>query len=100
MNLLMAPLNSELQIIKVKKGRGLGKGQGQGFGIGPKDGCGSGCSGCEKTNQDRHLTNLGFVEGAKVVVINETQGNLIVKVKDSRLAIGKDIARKIMVKNI
>lgn len=38
-----------------------------------------------------------FVVGAIVTVISEIQGNLIVNVKDSRVAIGKDMAGKILV---
>ena len=45
----------------------------------------------------RFLENLGFVVGGTVTVISETDGNLIVTVKDSRVAIGKDMANKIMV---
>lgn len=46
----------------------------------------------------RHfLYNLGFVEGGRVTVVNEIGGNIIVNVKDSRVAIGKDMANKIMV---
>ncbi len=43
------------------------------------------------------LERLGFVSGGLVTVISETGGNLIVNVKDSRIAIGKDMANKIMV---
>lgn len=45
----------------------------------------------------RFLENLGFVIGGTVTVISETDGNMIVNVKDSRVAIGKDMANKIMV---
>ena len=45
----------------------------------------------------RHLENLGFVAGATVTVITETAGNLIVNVKETRVAINKDMAQKIMV---
>ena len=45
----------------------------------------------------RFLENLGFVVGGTVTVISETDGNMIVNVKDSRVAIGKDMANKIMV---
>ena len=41
--------------------------------------------------------NLGFVTGGTVTVISQTGGNMIVNVKDSRVAIGKDMANKIMV---
>ncbi len=45
----------------------------------------------------RFLESLGFVAGSIVTVISETGGNIIVNVKDSRVAIGKDMANKIMV---
>lgn len=45
----------------------------------------------------RFLENLGFVMGAIVTVISEMNGSLIVNVKDSRVAIGKDMANKIIV---
>lgn len=43
------------------------------------------------------LEELGFVIGATVTVISEMSGNVIVNIKDSRVAIGKDMANKIMV---
>ena len=43
------------------------------------------------------LENLGFVVGAAVTVISTSGGNLIVNIKDSRIAIGKDMASRIMV---
>ena len=43
------------------------------------------------------LERLGFVVGGIVTVVSEIQGNLIVNVKDSRVAIGKDMASKILV---
>ena len=43
------------------------------------------------------LERLGFVVGAIVTVVSEIQGNIIVNVKDSRVAIGKDMASKILV---
>ena len=46
----------------------------------------------------RHLEELGFVIGGLVTVVSETAGNMIVNVKDSRVAIGKEMAAKIMVK--
>lgn len=45
----------------------------------------------------KFLENLGFVAGGTVSVVSEIQGNLIVNVKDSRVAIGKDMANRIMV---
>lgn len=45
----------------------------------------------------QHLADLGFVAGGKVSVINEVNGNLIVNVKESRVAIGKELALRIMI---
>ena len=45
----------------------------------------------------RFLENLGFVAGAAVTVISDIGGNLIVNVKDTRVAVGKDMANKILV---
>ncbi len=45
----------------------------------------------------KFLENLGFVVGGAVTVIAEVGGNMIVNVKDSRVAIGRDMARKIQV---
>lgn len=45
----------------------------------------------------RFLENLGFVAGAAVTVVSELDGNMIVNIKDSRVAIGKDMANKIFV---
>ncbi len=50
-----------------------------------------------KEETRRFLENLGFVAGGIVTVISEVGGNMIVNVKDSRVAIGKDMANKIMV---
>lgn len=45
----------------------------------------------------RHLENMGFVPGADVTVISVNKGNVIVSVKESRIAISKEMANKIMV---
>ena len=50
-----------------------------------------------KDETRKFLENLGFVTGGKVTVVSEADGNLIVNVKDSRVAIGKDMANKIMI---
>ncbi len=50
-----------------------------------------------KDETRKFLESLGFVPGSEVTVISEMNGNLIVNVKNSRVAIGKDIANKIMV---
>ena len=52
------------------------------------------------TGQDEvrlHLAELGFVVGSQVTVVNEIAGNLIVQVKESRLALDKTMANRIMV---
>ncbi len=45
----------------------------------------------------KHLENLGFVVGGAVSIVNSLNGNLIVKVKDSRIALDGKMAEKIMV---
>lgn len=50
-----------------------------------------------KEETKRFLENLGFVVGGEVTVISVINGNMIVNVKDSRVAIGRDMANKIMV---
>ena len=45
----------------------------------------------------KHLENLGFVVGGNVTVITTMSGNVIVNVKESRIAISLEMARKIMV---
>ena len=45
----------------------------------------------------QHLENLGFVVGGNVSVINTIGGNLIVNVKEPRVAISREMAQKIMV---
>ena len=44
-----------------------------------------------------HLENLGFVVGGVVTIINTIGGNVIVNVKESRIAISKELAQKIMI---
>jgi len=45
----------------------------------------------------KHLEDLGFVAGATVSVVASLGGNVIVKVKESRVAISEEMARKIMI---
>lgn len=52
-----------------------------------------------KDETRRFLESLGFVMGGFVTVVSELNGNLIVKVKDSRVAISKEMANKIMIGN-
>lgn len=44
-----------------------------------------------------HLENLGFVVGGNIKIVSSLAGNLIVNVKESRVAISKEMASKIMV---
>ena len=50
-----------------------------------------------KAETKKFLETLGFVVGGVVTVVSEINGNMIVNVKDSRVAIGQDMANKIMV---
>ena len=45
----------------------------------------------------KHLEDLGFVAGGAVTVVSSQGGNIIVKVKESRVAISEEMARKIMI---
>ena len=45
----------------------------------------------------QHLKELGFVPGSTVTIINTLGGNVIVKVKESRVAISGEMARRIMI---
>ncbi len=50
-----------------------------------------------KADMRAHLATLGFVVGGSVRVVSATGGNLIVNVKDSRIAVSREMAGKIMV---
>ena len=50
-----------------------------------------------KDETRRFLESLGFVEGGKVTVVSEMGGNLIVNIKDARIALSKSMAGRIMV---
>lgn len=50
-----------------------------------------------KEETKKFLENLGFVVGSVVTVVSDVGGNVIVNVKDSRVALGKDMANKILV---
>lgn len=45
----------------------------------------------------KHLENLGFVVGGNVTVITQMAGNLVVKVKETRIAVSREMAQKIYV---
>lgn len=44
-----------------------------------------------------HLENLGFVPGSSIRVVHKANGNVIVNIKNTRVAISKEIAKKIIV---
>ena len=50
-----------------------------------------------KDETRRFLESLGFVIGGFITVVSEINGNLIVKVKDSRVAISKEMANRIFI---
>lgn len=50
-----------------------------------------------KDESKRFLNNLGFVEGETVTVVSYLAGNMILNVKDTRVALDKNMARRIMV---
>ena len=52
---------------------------------------------CGNEETKRFLENLGFVAGAEITVVSAIGGNVIVNIKDSRVAINQDMARHIMV---
>ena len=45
----------------------------------------------------RHLENMGFVPGTDVTVVTVNNGNVIVNVKEARVAISREMANKIMI---
>lgn len=50
-----------------------------------------------KEEVKRHLENMGFVPGTDVTVVSVNNGNVIVNVKESRVAISREMANKIMI---
>lgn len=50
-----------------------------------------------KPEVKKHLEDLGFVAGGNVRIINAIGGNVIVNIKEARVAISKEMAQKIMV---
>ena len=50
-----------------------------------------------KEETRKFLESLGFTVGGTVTVVSDVQGSVIVNVRDSRVAVGKDIAMKVMV---
>lgn len=50
-----------------------------------------------KQETRKHLENMGFVAGTAVTVISKVNGNLIVKVKECRVALSEELAQKIVI---
>lgn len=50
-----------------------------------------------KDETRRFLANLGFTEGSSVTVVSEISGNMIVNIKEARVAIDKAMANRIMI---
>lgn len=50
-----------------------------------------------KDETRQHLAAIGFVENGLVTVVNEIAGNLILQVKESRIALDKSMANRIMI---
>ena len=52
---------------------------------------------CGKAETRQFLENLGLTPGSKITVICENRGNVIVSIRESRIAIGRETACRIMV---
>ena len=52
-------------------------------------------TGNDKTR--KFLSSIGFVEDADIVVVSQSGGNMIIKVKDTRVALDKDMAKRILI---
>lgn len=50
-----------------------------------------------RDNLRQHLAELGFIVGAEVIVISKIGGNIILSIKNSRIALDKSMANRIMV---
>ena len=50
-----------------------------------------------KPEMRKFLESLGFVAGGQVTIVNRTGGNLIVNIKESRVAVSEEMASKIMI---
>ena len=50
-----------------------------------------------KQETRKHLENMGFVVGTKVTIMSKVNGNLIVKVKECRVALNGELAQKIVI---
>lgn len=50
-----------------------------------------------QTEIKKHLEDMGFVTGALITVVSAVNGNLIVNVKDTKVALDKELAKRIMI---
>lgn len=50
-----------------------------------------------KPEVKKHLEDMGFVSGATITVVSSIDGNLIVNIKDTKVALDRDLANKIMI---
>ncbi|GHU34115.1 hypothetical protein FACS1894105_00340 [Clostridia bacterium] len=50
-----------------------------------------------KSESQRHLEELGFTPGSEVELVGSLMGNVIAKVRDTRVAISKELANRIIV---
>lgn len=50
-----------------------------------------------KGEQKTQLANMGFVEDSELMAVSENAGNIIVNIKGSRVGIGKELARRIII---
>ncbi len=50
-----------------------------------------------KEETRKFLKSLGFVEGSKIILLSRHGGNVIVRIKDSRIAISREMANKILI---
>ena len=69
MPLIIAPIGKEVEVVKCQLEKSLKK----------------------------HLENLGILSGCKLMVIKETNGDVIIQVKDARIALNKQLASRIIV---
>ena len=52
---------------------------------------------CGLEETKHHLKNLGFIPGAQVSIVSVMCGNIIVQIKDARVAVSKELATKIII---
>ncbi len=50
-----------------------------------------------KPEVKKHLEDMGFVAGAPIIVVSSVNGNLIVNIKETKVALDKELAAKVMI---